>query len=141
MTVGDNIIFDPSREELSVAESVLAISVTPSPTMATTSSNDSMALRVLAIRTIDPPSRLTASGIPNIMNSATGGSAVPSTSLGAIAQKEALASQGVQGVWNPPRGGMKRGLVARVVKSVVEEGGVGKEVLEALEGFVAYESR
>lgn len=52
-----------------------------------------------------------------------------------------MAAQGVQGVWNPPRGGMKRGLVAGVVKSVVEEGGVGEEVLEALEGFVAHESR
>jgi len=42
---------------------------------------------------------------------------------------------GEEGVWRPPRGGMKRGLVSRVVKMVCEKGGVGEEVLDGLEGL------
>jgi len=63
------------------------------------------------------------------MNSATGGSA-PVSSTDAMAQREAL---NLSGVWTPCRGGIKRGLVGRVLKMVVEKGGVAEEVLEALE--------
>lgn len=122
MTVGSNIIFDPSKEELSVAEAVLAISCAASPTT-------SGSVRLLSIRTIDPPPRLTPPGIPNSMNSATGGNA-PVSSTDAIAQREALS---LAGVWTPPRGGIKRGLIGRVLKMVAEKGGVAEEVLQALE--------
>lgn len=38
------------------------------------------------------------------------------------------------GVWRPRRGGIKRGVIARIVKMVLKKGGVGEEVLEGLEG-------
>lgn len=40
-----------------------------------------------------------------------------------------------EGVWRPPRGGMKRGVVRRMVDMVCERGGVGEEVLDGLEGL------
>jgi exosome complex component RRP42 len=122
MAVGQNIIFDPCKEELAVADAVLAI--------ACTSGNASApGARLVSIRTIDPPSHLTPPGVPNSMNSATGGT-VPTSSADALTQRELLANSGV---WTPPRGGIKRGLVSQVVKMVVGSGGVGEEVINALQ--------
>lgn len=124
MAVGPNIIFDPCKEELSVADAILAI--------ACTSVKGSFSgARLVSIRTIDPPSHLTAPAVPNSMNSATGGT-VPASSAEALTQREMLANTGV---WTPPRGGMKRGLIAQVTKMVVEKGGIGEEVLTALQAI------
>ena len=122
MSVGDNIIFDPSREELAVAEAVLAISLGQA--------RKDAELKLLAIRAIDPPSRLTSAATPNSMNSVTGGSA-PASKQEAIAMRE---SADTAKTWRPPRGGMKRGLVSSMIMAAVEKGGVGQEVLEALQG-------
>jgi len=121
MAVGPNIIFDPCKEELAVADAVLAIACT-------NTSASSTGARIVSIRTIDPPSHLSPPGIPNSMNSATGGT-VPTSSADALTQRELLASSGV---WTPPRGGMKRSLVSQVTKMVVESGGVAEEVISAL---------
>ena len=121
MAVGPNIIFDPCKEELAVADAVLAIACT-------TSAQSSTDARIVSMRTIDPPSHLTPPGIPNSINSATGGTA-PASSADALTQRELLASSGV---WTPPRGGMKRSLVSEVIKMVVERGGVADEVIGAL---------
>ena len=40
----------------------------------------------------------------------------------------------VLGVWRPRRGGVKRSVISRMVKMVLEKGGVGEEVMEGLEG-------
>lgn len=122
MAVGSNIIFDPCMEELAVADAVLAVACANSP-------SSSPRARIVSIRTIDPPSHLTPPGVPNSMNSATGGT-VPATSAEALTQRELLANSGV---WTPPRGGMKRALISQVVKMVVEEGGVAEEVIGALQ--------
>ncbi|KXT03981.1 hypothetical protein AC578_9328 [Pseudocercospora eumusae] len=106
MTVGDNILFDASKEELAVADSVVAISA---------AQNKAGELRMLALRTIDPPSRLTAAGVPN---------------LATAAREKDLESK----VWQPPRGGLSRALMSRVIKAVVEKGGVGQEVMDGLQG-------
>ncbi|KAF1911695.1 3' exoribonuclease family, domain 1-domain-containing protein [Ampelomyces quisqualis] len=124
MAVDQNIIFDPCAEELAVADAVLAIACTCVP--AATSSS-----RIVSIRSIDPPSHLTPPGIPNTMNSATGGTA-PKTSADALTQRELLAASGV---WSPPRGGMKRGLISRISKMVVEQGGIAEEVVGGLAGI------
>ncbi|CAG7948049.1 unnamed protein product [Penicillium olsonii] len=116
VSVGENIIFDPNREEISVADAVLAISITRS--------HDSDALKLLSIRSIDPPSRLTQSGIPNSENV----NMIGSTPAENPSQEE------VSGVWRPRRGGVKRSVVARMIKTVLGKGGVGEEVLEGLEG-------
>lgn len=130
MAVKENIIFDPSKEELAVAEVVLAVSVgeklQSKDAMETEASGRD--LRLLAVRTIDPPSRLTPAGLPNTLNTATGGTA--STTEQAASQRETMVEEGV---WQPPRGGAKRKLIASMIAKVLERGGVAEEVLDGLE--------
>jgi exosome complex component RRP42 len=119
IAVGPNIIFDPCKEELAVADAVLAVACTSSP---------SSPAKIVSIRTIDPPSHLTPPAVPNTMNSATGGT-VPDSPAHALTLREQLATAGV---WTPPRGGMKRSLVSDVARMVVEKGGVADDVIGAL---------
>jgi exosome complex component RRP42 len=133
MAVKDNIIFDPSKEELAVAEVVLAVSVGEKSQGAVGSGMDidsgrTRNLRLLAVRTIDPPSRLTPPGVPNALNTATGGTAA--TTEQTSTQRETLDEEGV---WQPPRGGAKRKLIAAMIQKVLEQGGVAEEVLDGLE--------
>ena len=79
MAVGNNIIFDPSKEELAVADVALAVSVGEGFTSGKGGDPDAMEteeggrnLRLLSVRTIDPPSRLTPPGVPNATNTAYG---------------------------------------------------------------------
>lgn len=129
MAVNDNIIFDPSKEELAVAEVVLAISVGEGPGEGNTANEKARDLRLLAVRTVDPPSRLTTPGVPNTLNTATGGS-VASTTDEASSQRETMDEEGV---WQPPRGGAKRKLIAAMIQKVMEVGGVAEEVLDGLD--------
>ncbi|KAJ5173393.1 hypothetical protein N7492_005986 [Penicillium capsulatum] len=117
ISVGENVIFDPSREEIAVADAVLAISVTR---------GDAGNLKILSIRTVDPPSRLTQSAVPN---SETTPGAVDAAVL-----NPATGDEEVPGVWRPRRGGVKRAVIANMVKNVLKKGGVGEEVLDGLEG-------
>jgi exosome complex component RRP42 len=133
MAVGDNVIFDPSKEELVVAEVVLAVSVGERSTVASDTDTEVMDidskpvrdLRLLSVRTIDPPSRLTPPGVPNFLNTATGGLAA-----GSAQQSENVETEGV---WQPPRGGAKRKMIAAMIQQVLAEGGVGEEVLDGLD--------
>jgi exosome complex component RRP42 len=136
MAVKENIIFDPTKEELSVAEVVLAVSVGERSSenggqgaMQMDSGTSSRDLRLLAVRTIDPPSRLTHSGVPNTQNTATGGAA-PATTEQASSQRETMEEGRV---WQPPRGGAKRKLIAAMIQKVLEPGGVAEEVLGGLD--------
>lgn len=126
ISVGANFIFDPSKEELAVAEAVIALSAGSSSTSSSAAHNKG--LRLLAMRTIDPPSRLTPPGIPNSLNSAATGTA-------SLPPDEAFsAREGTDelGVWNPPRGGMKRTLLAVMINAVIGAGGAAEEVMDAL---------
>ncbi|TVY29726.1 Exosome complex component [Lachnellula hyalina] len=134
MAVKDNIIFDPSKEELSVAEVVLAVSIASDSASAASGgmevdSGAGRQLTLLAVRTIDPPSRLTHPGVPNSLNTATGGTAAASL------EQENSKREGLheEGVWQPPRGGAKRKLIAGMIAKVLEKGGVGEEVLDGLD--------
>ncbi|PSS20526.1 hypothetical protein M430DRAFT_139102 [Amorphotheca resinae ATCC 22711] len=136
MAVNDNIIFDPSKEELAVAEAVLAVSIGERSSanaedggMEVDSDRNARDLRLLAVRTIDPPSRLTHPGVPNSMNTATGGTAA-ATIEQASSQREVTEAEGV---WQPPRGGAKRKLIAAMIQKVLEPGGVAEEVLDGLD--------
>ncbi|KAL2851951.1 ribosomal protein S5 domain 2-type protein [Aspergillus pseudoustus] len=124
ISVAENIIFDPNREEIAVADAVLAISVT--------NNTDSDGLKLLSIRTIDPPSRLTQPGVPNSENVATLGSTAAAEE--SVIVNPSTGEEEVLGVWRPRRGGIKRMTIAKMVKMVLEKGGVGEEVLEGLEG-------
>ncbi|KAK0107278.1 hypothetical protein ONS95_003978 [Cadophora gregata] len=132
MAVKDNIIFDPSKEELAVAEVVLAVSVGERSQGRGGSGMDidgkARDLRLLSVRTIDPPSRLTAPGVPNALNTATGGAAAMTEQ--AASQRETMEDEGV---WQPPRGGAKRKLIAAMIQKVLEHGGVAEEVLDGLD--------
>ncbi|RMY43672.1 hypothetical protein D0863_16307 [Hortaea werneckii] len=172
------ILFDPSREELAVADAVVAISLgvlSPSSSSssaagepAASSPQQTPNLALLALRTIDPPSRLTGAGVPDRVNSTTPGSGTTSSSAGAgagaiggevVGQDGAAVRERVRGgggtgsggdgkdagkdsVWYPPRGGLKRGSLGRMVRLCVEGDGdrmtkgVGWEVLEGLAGVV-----
>lgn len=118
MTVGSNIIFDPSKEELAVADAVVAISA---------AQDKSGNLSMVALRTVDPPSRLTAAGVPNNANSTAGG-------FSAAEALELREKDAGMTVWRPPRGGMGRAQVSRIIKAVIGQGGMGQEVMEGLQG-------
>lgn len=120
ISVGENIIFDPNREEIAVADAVLAISVTRNVEAA------EKPLKLLSIRTVDPPSRLTGRGVPDSEN----GSILGVTG----AAEKPKSDEEVPGVWRPRRGGIKRSVIAAMIKTVLKKGGVGEEVLSGLEG-------
>ncbi len=133
MAVKDNIIFDPSKDELAVAEVVLAVSVGERAqgvgrAVIDVDTGKTRDLRLLAVRTIDPPSRLSPPGVPNTLNTATGGTAA--TTEQTATQRETLEEEGV---WQPPRGGAKRKLIAAMIQKVLEQGGIAEEVLDGLD--------
>ena len=110
ISLGSNIFFDPSREELAVADSVFAVTLTQTV---------DAGLKVLAIRTIDPPSRHSISSSP-----ALGGD----PGFGLIRDDDA-------GIWKPSKGGTKRALLGSIVKLCIQPGGVGHELIAGLEAF------
>lgn len=169
VSVGENIFFDPSSEELAVADAVVAISVGQVfPDTSVTSPNNpnnpkdvtraidagegkgqESGLRLLAIRTIDPPSRHFASTTTTTSTSTAtttvaetqgergekGQRQAPEEKRGQ-GQKEAQEQEqgSEEGVWKKKMGGMKRGLVSRILKMILE-GGVGADVFRGLESW------
>ncbi|KAK6844592.1 hypothetical protein PG995_014702 [Apiospora arundinis] len=160
MAVGDNIIFDPSKEELAVADSAVAVSVAEGPSSNPSESDSDPAssattttkrnLHLLSVRTIDPPSRLTPPGVPNSVNATAWGTmtaataAATATPAGSLKSAESSApkhpdarvteTEDVVGVWKAPRGGAKFAMLGAMVAKVLERGGVAEEVLDGLEG-------
>ncbi|KFA53244.1 hypothetical protein S40293_04661 [Stachybotrys chartarum IBT 40293] len=123
VTVGDNIIFDPAKEELAVAETALAVSVSELRTPRDEGSmevDSGRNLRLLSVRTIDPPSRVTPPGVPS-----TGA---------ATAQQFKTQTKPEQGVWKAPLGGTKFAVMDGIIQAVLEKGGVANEVLDGLDG-------
>ncbi|KAH6896955.1 ribosomal protein S5 domain 2-type protein [Thelonectria olida] len=125
VTVGDNVIFDPAKEELAVAESALAVSVAESRRVRDAGAMDvdskARELRLLSIRTIDPPSRLTPPGVPHTSNTGP-------------AKQTQDDAQGTETVWKAPLGGTKFGVLDGIIQAVLENGGIADEVLDGLEG-------
>ncbi|EFW98905.1 3 exoribonuclease family protein [Grosmannia clavigera kw1407] len=142
MTVGDSILFDPTSEELAVANAVLAVSVgasePPRPAETTTAPSSSSSLRLLAIRTIDPPSRLTAPGTPYNPDTKVKQQQQQQQAAGSSAPQENSTpsrlpeTEAVYGVWRAPRGGARVGLLAAMTQRVLEKGGVAEEVFAGL---------
>lgn len=160
MAVGNNIIFDPAKEELAVADVALAVSVGEAAAAGSASPSLSLSragsrkmevdagiggvssggggggrnLRLLSVRTIDPPSRLTPPGVPNEKNTAYGAAAAAAVNAGQK-QPEArtVETESVEGVWKAPRGGAKVLVMAALVDKCLERGGVADEVFDALE--------
>ncbi|KAM0194233.1 hypothetical protein ACHAPA_005085 [Fusarium lateritium] len=122
VAIGDNTIFDPAKEELAVAETALAVSVAEVRHVKTEGDMEvdksSRELKLLSIRTIDPPSRLTPPGVPHTTNKGAGKGEAQST----------------EGVWKAPLGGTKFGVMDSIIQAVLEKGGVADDVLDGLEG-------
>ena len=112
VVVGESVIFDPSREELAVADSVIAVSV------GSGGDEDADGMKLLAIRMIDTPARDTMKGVPQ--------------------SGEAPEGADVPGVWKPRLGGIKRSTLKTVVQAVFA-GGVARDVLTGLDGFLSVE--
>ncbi|TLS25358.1 hypothetical protein PpBr36_07174 [Pyricularia pennisetigena] len=147
--VGDNIIFDPSKEELAVADVAIAISITEAASTTANSPDDmevdsgavkpssigARNLRLLSIRVIDPPSRLTPSGAADdtvVDTAATNTIAAPTLAPQKQTEARNTDTEAVEGVWKPPRGGTKLAVMNAIVQKVLEKGGVADEVLDAL---------
>ena len=120
MVAGENLFFDPSTHEIAVADSLVAVSIVESSEQ----ERAGRGLKVLAMRSIDPPARLTAAGVPM----GTGAGSVG----GEEVRMQSSETKKTVDVWRPPRGGVKRGLISRIIQAVVKEGGVGYEVLDGL---------
>jgi exosome complex component RRP42 len=132
IVIGQNILFDPSKEELAVAETALAISVSEvrrKGSSSTTKAKSGRELRLLAIRTIDPPSRLTPPGVPLSTNT-TGLQGSPAKQV----TPTTANSQHTEGVWRAPLGGTKFSVLERMIRKVLDKGGVADEVIDGLEG-------
>lgn len=132
VAIGDNVIFDPAKEELAVAETALAVSVAEvrkESAKGDMEVDSGRNLRLLSIRTIDPPSRLTPPGVSNAMNVTTSGTPAKQS-----AQPQNMDGQPPEGVWKAPLGGTKFGVLDGIVQAVLDKGGVADEVLDGLEG-------
>ncbi|OAA37521.1 Arginine-tRNA-protein transferase [Beauveria brongniartii RCEF 3172] len=123
VAIGDNVIFDPSREELAVADTALAVSVAEAQGTTTTTTRGRRELRLLSMRTVDPPSRLTPPGVPHAPTPAQ-----------QQQQQQRQTGQAPAGVWKAPLGGTKFGVVDAILQAVLEKGGVADDVLDGLEG-------
>ncbi|KAM3450991.1 hypothetical protein MY3296_005634 [Beauveria thailandica] len=124
VAIEGNVIFDPSREELAVADTALAVSVAEAHgtmTATTTTTRGRRELRLLSMRTVDPPSRLTPPGVPHAPTSAQ-------------QQQQRQTRETPAGVWKAPLGGTKFGVVDAILQAVLEKGGVADDVLDGLEG-------
>lgn len=133
MAVGNNIIFDPAKEELAVADVALAISVadaTPSSKgdVMDVDSSAKRNLRLLSIRTIDPPSRLTPPGVPRVNDVTT----VEGSTQSNHPDARSVETKPVEGVWKAPRGGAKVAIIVAMIQKALEKGGVADEVLDGL---------
>ncbi|KIW63325.1 hypothetical protein PV04_10179 [Phialophora macrospora] len=113
VVVGENVIFDPSREELAVADALIAVSVGDVP------GGDNSGFQILATRMIDTPARDTMKGV---------------AMFGEVGE-----GVEVPGVWKPRVGGIKRSVLKKAVNTVLT-GGVAKDVMDGLDGFLNLET-
>jgi exosome complex component RRP42 len=123
ITVGSNIIFDPSREELAVADGIFAISVTESERKEMNRPGEAeTSFQICSLSSIDPPARDTMRGMP-ISGEVVEGIKIP-------------------GVWQPRVGGIRRYLLKEIVTAVLGEGskrGVASDVFDGVGGFLKVE--
>lgn len=125
MAVGPNVFFDPSREELAVADVVLSLTfAAPAPLSRppAAASKGFLKLRpganLLAVRMVEPPGRRLTAVVGTV-----------------VVEGQDEAGAGGEGVWKKRAGGVGREVLRRMVDMVIRKGGVGEEVLAALEGW------
>jgi exosome complex component RRP42 len=134
VAVGDSILFDPSKEELAVADSALAVSLCETRTQRGEGGmevDSGRELRLVSMRTVDPPSRLTPPGVPSTGNLAASGTVDASSQQ---KQQQKVEEYPQEGVWKAPLGGTRFAVLDNIIQAVLEKGGVADEVLDGLEG-------
>lgn len=119
VTVGSNVFFDPTREEIMVADSLYAISVAVD--------ENSGAHTLVSMQSLDAPSRTSPLGIPASMSASGDGTRAKHDDI--IAAREANDDETV---WTPPRGGLKPQLLSTILKKTLGPGGVAEEILASL---------
>ncbi|KAL6700312.1 arginine-tRNA-protein transferase [Trichoderma pleuroticola] len=133
VAVGDSILFDPSKEELAVADSALAVSLCEVRTQREQGGmevDSGRELRLVSMRTIDPPSRLTPPGVPSTANLAASGTFDTTQQK----QQQRTEEHPQEGVWKAPLGGTRFAVLDSIMQAVLEKRGVADEVLDGLEG-------
>ncbi|EXJ54176.1 hypothetical protein A1O7_09513 [Cladophialophora yegresii CBS 114405] len=120
VVVGENVIFDPSREELAVADAVVAVSVGVASGGEGGRGARGAEFEVLATRMIDTPARDTMKGVP-LLGEVGEGVEVP-------------------GIWKPRVGGIKRSMLKKAVNTALT-GGVARDVMDGLDGFLDLETK
>jgi len=136
--VGANILLDPTREELAVAETVLAVSVIATRDSSGADGSETerrkRTTRLCSMRMLDPPSRRTPPGVP-----AGTGPVLADEPLGkangAANEEPAVMDdvERVEGVWRAPVGGTSLDMLERMIAAVMGPGGGADEVLDGLE--------
>lgn len=86
-------------------------------------------LRLLSIRTIDPPSRLTPPGVPRTTDAAARAANGQNKQQ---SDPRSAETEPVEGVWKAPRGGAKVVIIGAMIAKALEKGGVADEVLDGL---------
>jgi exosome complex component RRP42 len=82
-------------------------------------------LRLVSVRTIDPPSRLTPPGVPSTGNAAG--------NVAALKQRD-TENQQEDGIWRAPLGGTKFAVIDGIIQAALQKGGLADEVLDGLDG-------
>ena len=133
--VSGNIFHDPSKEELAVAESVLAISVVETHKASGTvrEGERQRSVQLCSMRMIDPPSRRTAPGVPSGTKQ-TVGEMLEGGGVSAASVQISDEAARPEGLWRAPVGGTKLHMIERMIEAVMEPGGGADEVLDGLEG-------
>ncbi|KAL9115121.1 MAG: hypothetical protein Q9227_000915 [Pyrenula ochraceoflavens] len=117
--VSQNVLHDPSREELAVADAVFAVSMSVGGNpRAAKGDVETENIMVLSVRTLNPASRDTFPGNPSA----------------ATADGSGGADAGGEGIWKPRLGGVKREALKKIFGGGLD--GVARDVVEGLEGFV-----
>ena len=135
------ILFDPSASEIAVADTVLAITITSTSSSSLSDlsapqgrggAEEETAIQLLSLRTLDAPSRLTASdpktflenGDSNTNNTGDGNTTLDTSQEIGVGNND--------GMWRSSKGGVSRKVLKRMVDMCTRRGGVGEEVLKGL---------
>lgn len=145
--VGENIFFDPSGEELAVADAVVAVTVAGGAGSETKEGGTGFEEERRRRRR----RREEVGGGDGGGDAERGGEGEgegegikvvavrmvdPPARLSSATDGGEEEAAEASGVWRPRRGGVSRKLLKRMVGMCVERGGVGEEVLRGLSGFL-----
>lgn len=145
------VLFDPTREELAVADCIVALSLAVAVVLQQQQHQQiqSVTATITSLRTLDLPARDTFPGVPDSTSTEPGSGTSTTTNT----------TESIPGVWRPKLGGVKKGLFGKIIRSVLRGDGGGddddrngegpghqrqersvvEEVVAGLDGFILQE--